>query len=326
MTSPLPKISIVIPTKKVNGFLRQTIERSAFLDYDNFEILVMPDLKPKQEFPKAKIIPTGDVVPAKKRNKAAEIAQGDILAFLDDDAYPQKDWLKKAVKHFEDLEVSAVGGPAVTPETDSFWQKVSGAVFLSRVSGGNPERYWQIGKIKEIDDLPSVNLLVRKTDFLAVNGFNPEFWPGEDTLLCYDLTQKIKKKIIYDPDVLVYHHRRTGLKTHLKQVGGYGWHRGYFAKRFGFGLNQLKYVLPSLFFLFVCFGWVLLFFKPPVHWIYSGLWLAYGLALLFAFFDIWFKIKNWKIALFSLPYIFLTHIAYGYKFLQGLFFTKNLKN
>ena len=321
-----PKVSIIIPVKEINDYIKESISKILELDYFDFEILIFPDFESLQAFPKTKIIPTGQVGPSQKRNMALQYATGEILAFLDDDAYPDKNWLARAVLYFESSEASAVGGPAITPESDSFWQKVSGAVFLSKISGGNPERYWPIGDIKEVDDWPSVNLLVRKSDFAAVGGFNSDFWPGEDTKLCFDLTKKLGKKIIYDPSVLVYHHRRAGLKKHLKQVGGYGLHRGFFAKKYPENSRKLKYFIPSLFFIFAAFGWLMIFLPLFFNWLYLGLWLVYGLALLVAFFDINKKIKSVQISLAALPCVLLTHLTYGYKFLQGFIFTKNFKS
>ena len=171
--------------------------------------------------------------------------------------------------------------------------------------------------MKEVDDWPSVNLLVRKSNFAAVNGFDCSFWPGEDTKLCLDLT-KANKKIIYDPEVLVYHHRRAGLKKHLRQVGGYGLHRGYFAKKYPENSRKLKYFLPSIFLVSIVAGWILGLCFFWARLLFVVLWLVYGLALVIAFFDINKKIKNIKVSLAALPYILLTHLTYGYKFLQGL--------
>ena len=311
------KFSIIIPVKEINDYIRELMPKILAMDYSDFEILILPDIASSEVFPKTKIIPTGKVGPSQKRNLALQYADGEILAFLDDDGYPQSDWLKNAIKHFADSHVAAVGGPAVTPESDSFWQKVSGAVFLSKISGGNPARYWPIGKVKEVDDWPSVNLLVRKSDFAAVNGFNCAFWPGEDTKLCLDLT-KANKKIIYDPEVLVYHHRRAGLKKHLKQVGGYGLHRGYFAKKYPENSCKLKYFLPSLFLISIVFSWLLGLYFFWARLFFVVVWFFYFLALIVAFFDINQKIKDFRVSLAALPYILLTHLVYGYKFLQGL--------
>lgn len=321
-----PKVSIIIPVKEINDYIRESIPYILGLDYKKFEILILPDEPSKEGLENTKIVPTGHIGPAQKRNIGAENAQGEILAFLDDDAYPKKDWLKKAVKHFQKKEIAAAGGPAVTPKNDSFWQKVSGAVFLSRFSGGNPERYWPIGRVKQVDDWPSVNLLVRKKDFNEVNGFNSNFWPGEDTLLCQDLIFKLNKKIIYDPQVLVYHHRRAGLLKHLRQIGQYGLHRGYLAKKYPKNSLKLKYFLPSLFFLFASIGWILLFLAKSFDIIYWLAWILYAFVLVLATADIFYKVRNIKIIFAVIPYIFLTHIVYGLKFIQGFVFTKRLKS
>lgn len=326
MRNDKPSVSIIIPVKEINDYIRESIPHILNLDYENYEILVLPDIGSDEKFEKTRIIPTGKISPAGKRDLAIKYAEGEILAFLDDDAYPREDWLKNAVRHFENSKIMAVGGPAVTPNNDSFWQKVSGAVFLSRLSGGNPERYWPVGKVKEIDDWPSVNLLVRKSDFSAVNGFDCQFWPGEDTKLCFDLIKKINKKIIYDPNVLVFHHRRAGLKKHLKQVGNYGIHRGFFAKKYPENSFKLKYFIPSLFLLFVVIGVVLSIFNKIILGLYlMGLGI-YLLALIKAIFDIRRYEKNLLIAANAVYYIFLTHLVYGFNFLKGLIFVKNLKS
>ncbi|PIS39177.1 MAG: glycosyl transferase [Candidatus Nealsonbacteria bacterium CG08_land_8_20_14_0_20_38_20] len=325
MTKYQPKVSIIIPVRKVNDYIKESISYILNLNYKNFEILVFPDVESKESFQKTRIIPTGKIGPAQKRDLALKYADGEILAFLDDDAYPKKDWLGHGVRHFENPNMAAVGGPAVTPENNSFWQKVSGAVFLSKLSGANPERYWPVGKVREIDDWPSVNLLVRKSDFSAVSGFNSEYWPGEDTKLCLDLIKKLNKKIIYDPEVFVWHHRRSGLIKHLKQIGNYGIHRGFFAKKYPETSFKLKYLTPSFFFIFILIGWSLLFLPSPFRLTYFGVWLLYILTLFISVFSIYNKIKVLKISLATTPYIFLTHIYYGWRFIQGFVFTKNLK-
>lgn len=253
-----PKVSVVIAVKKLNDYLKQCIDTCLKIDYPDYEILVFPDKKINLENDKIEVIPTGRVSPGKKRNIALSYAKGEIMAFLDDDAFPREDWLKNATKYFNDLEIAAVGGPAVTPERDSFTQKVSGAVFLSPLNGKTVDRYWPGKRVRGVDDWPSVNLLVRRGDFSAVGGFNSRYWPGEDTKLCLDLSKKLNKKIVYAPDVLVYHHRRAGLFNHLKQIGRYGLHRGFFARRYPENSLKLVYFIPAVFLIFVAGGWIFL--------------------------------------------------------------------
>ncbi|HCP08753.1 MAG TPA: hypothetical protein DIT25_03085 [Candidatus Moranbacteria bacterium] len=170
-----------------------------------------------------------------------------------------------------------------------------------------------------------MNLSVRKSDFERVGGFSSEYWPGEDTKLCLDLV-KNSKNILYDPQLIAYHHRREGLLRHLKQVGGYGIHRGFFAKKFPETSFQFKYFIPSFFAGFAVFGAIFSFLWPAVRPLYFLGMSAYFLALLKALWDILKYEKNIPVALHSLYYIFFTHLAYGFRFIQGFVFTKKLKS
>lgn len=320
------KVDIIIPVKRINDYIHESVPQILNLDYEDYGIIILPDMSNGESFPKTRIIPTGNIGPAEKRNLALKLSTADILAFIDDDAYPRGDWLKNAVKHFKNSDIAAVGGTAITPPKDSFWQRVSGAVFLSQIGGGNPERYWPIGDIREIDDWPSVNLLVRREVFEAIGGFNSAYWPGEDTKLCLDII-KLGKKIIYDPSIIVWHHRREGLIRHLRQIGRYGFHRGFFAKRFPATSRKFKYFLPSFFVTFLAAGAFLLLMKNSFlnQLYYAGI-SVYFLALVFAFYQIFDKERDFSISLVSLFYIFFTHIWYGIRFLQGYLFTKDLKS
>lgn len=318
-------VSIIIPVVKINDYIYESVNEILSMNFKDFEIIIFPDEYDGEKFEKTKIIPTGKIGPAKKRDLAIKYADGKILAFIDDDAYPDKNWLLNGVKHFENPNIYAVGGPAITPTSDTFWQRVSGAVFLSKVGGGNPERYWPIGQIREVDDWPSVNLLIRKDVFAKIGGFKSDFWPGEDTKLCLDII-KLGGKIIYDPSVVVYHHRRAGFVKHLKQVGNYGLHRGYFVKKYPENSLKLKYFIPSLFVLFIIASVLFLLFFEKLKLVFILGYVIYGSALLYALFDIYKKERNILISFFSLIYIFFTHCWYGIKFLEGFLFRKKLRS
>jgi hypothetical protein len=285
---------------------------------DDFEILVYSDILGLESWDRTRIVETGKMGPAAKRSLAIRDALGEILIFIDDDAYPGIDFLDILDSDFVNLEISAVGGPAVTPRDDDFWQKVSGAVYLSALSGGVPERYAPVSGKRFVDDWPSVNLSIRKEDFARIEGFNSDFWPGEDTKLCLDIIDRLKKKILYDPGLVIFHHRRKGLSKHLKQVGGYGLHRGYFAKTYPKTSLRLKYFVPSFFLLFVVVGGILSFYSHLIAYLYLLCWIIYVLALVKASLDIYKQEKNPLVIANSIYYIFFTHLVYGFRFLQGL--------
>jgi len=291
------------------------------LDWRNFEVLIFPDEKDKvHSWPKTKIIASGKVGPAEKRDLAKKYASGKILAFLDDDAYPRRDWLKKIVPLFRAGNVAAVGGPAVTPASDGILQKVSGAIFESYLGGGFARnRYLSIGRRREIDDWPTVNFLVWRDVFKEVGGFNCAYWPGEDTKLCLDFLNA-GYKILYEPRGIVYHHRRSNLFKHLQQIGNYALHRGFFAKKYPKTSLKIGYFTPTLFDLYLIFLILILFRISNFEFRIFALLplIAYGLGLIIDGAIITWRWGNPLVGLITLPMIFLTHIWYGVRFVQGL--------
>jgi glycosyltransferase involved in cell wall biosynthesis len=327
------KFSIIIPVQKINEYILETCGKLGELRNKNFEIIIFPDEieKSNPEMEKklgARIIPTGAVSPAIKRDLAIEHARGKYLAFTDDDAYPDEKWLDIAEKHLRNEDVSAVGGPQLTPEDDSFWQKVSGAMFMSVLSGGAIIRYWPGKKIQEVDDWPTVNFIMKKKDFEEIGGFDSAYWPGEDTKLCLDIIKKLQKKILYIPEMVVFHHRRAGFRKHLKQTGNYGLHRGYFAKVFPETSLKLVslYFVPSLFVAFVVFGFVGSFFSTMVLVMYLLGLGAYVAALVISTILLVPKTKSVMISIATIPYLISFHVWYGIRFVKGFVFTKELKS
>lgn len=316
------KVAIIIPSRNINDYLKEAVSRVLELDRENFEILVLPDEKTEEIFPKTKIIPTGKVGPAEKRNLALDYTDAEILAFLDDDSYPDKDWLKNAINILTDEKIAAVCGPILTPPDDNLRQKVSGYVWSSWLGSGGAGTYRsRVFSKREIDDYPSVNFLVKRKDFEAVGGFNSRFWPGEDTKLCLDLTRKLGKKIIYDPKIIVWHHRRPVFNSHLAQIARYGLHRGYFARILPETSRRVGYFMPSLFVLGLIIGPFLIIFlnSTPLLFFYILAILTYLFLLLITAGNVYLREKNIGLALLLPPAILLTHLWYGFWFLRGFF-------
>jgi len=329
-------ISIIIPVKKISDYLRkETIPALLSQSYQNFEIIILPDHLTKEKFPKTKIIPTWPKIgPADKRDIGAQEAKGTILAFIDDDAYPDRKWLENAISVINHHpltighQVAAVCGPGVTPPNDPFLAQVSGWMWSSFLGSGGAGQYrcWP-GERHEVDDFPTFNLIVKRSDFKKVGGFDSRFWSGEDTKLCHDFVYKLKKKIIYDPKILVYHHRRKIFVPHLKQVGRYGLHRGFFVKILPKTSKRIGYFLPLLFTAGVLLGPIayLLFFilkffllAKIIAIIYLSVIGIYFLGLLASGFWVFSKSRNLLAAILVMPTIFISHLFYGIMFFKGL--------
>lgn len=307
-----PLFSIIIPVRAETEYLKETLKHLSQQSFKSFETLVITD----------KISITSN--PAKKRNLGAKMAKGKYLAFLDDDSFPSKDWLKNALKQLTSNEnITAVCGPCLTPPKDTELQQASGLVWSSFLGSGGAGNYRNnISKKRFVDDFPSVNLIVKKDDFERVKGFNTHHWPGEDTILCLNLVYKLNKKILYHPSIKVYHHRRKVILAHLKQITRYALHRGNFARIYPKTSLRIGYILPSFFLVYLLFL-PILFFIFHLYLLVIPL-LVYIFLLLITFIDFVSKKNKISTSLLATITIPCTHIYYGFLFLIG-FLTPQLE-
>jgi glycosyltransferase involved in cell wall biosynthesis len=321
------KFSVIIPVRTINDFVKENISHLKQLNYQDFEVLVVTDTKEQYDFGDSRffLFDSGKVGPGEKRNLAAQKANGDVLAFLDDDAYPSPNWLTEAETIFNDPQVYALGGPAITPLDAKFLEKCSGKILESHLtSAGTRYRHTPMST-KEISDYPSVNLFVRKEAFNKVGGYPIEFWPGEDTKLCLDLVKTYKKPFLYSPKPLVYHHRRNVFIPHLKQISRYGRHRGQFARIFPETSRLPSFFAPSAFVLGLFFGPFICVLVPTLWYLYLTVLIAYLLLIKVEVFKVFKTEKDLKLAFYTGWGIFLTHAVYGINFIHGLLIKPKLK-
>lgn len=310
---PCPLISIIVPCKEIDNYTRECIEHCSQLDYENCEVILLPDAT-NENINGIKIIPTGPVTPGVKRNIGVANSKGELFAFIDSDARPRRDWLSNAVMYLNDPNVAAVGGPGLTPEDDNTMQRASGYVLSSFMIGKLSSRYKIKGNFKS-DDIHSCNLIVRKDVLNEVGGWNEKYWPGEDTLLSLQL-KKLKLVLLEVSNVVVYHHRRQLFIPHLKQISRFSLHRGFFAKRFGGNSMKLTYFIPSLFVLYLVLGIAGSLFNQMIGLIFLILLNVYLLTTLFSSV---LEVKEKSLIPIVLFGIILTHFVYGIYFLFGLF-------
>lgn len=142
------------------------------------------------------------------RTKGAEIASGDIVVFLDDDAVAAPDWLEELVNVYEETDAVAVGG-RMAPK----WVADEPA-FLPQ------EFYWLIGvthrgfaeHMEEVRNTYGSNLSFRRKVFLEAGGFDENTGLKEDSKVqaheapvCLRVRKNTGKGVIYNENAVVYH-------------------------------------------------------------------------------------------------------------------------
>lgn len=303
----IPQVTVIIPIlPRKNANI--TIESLKIANYlqEKIEVIVVEGRQP-----------------AKQRNAAIKLAKGEFIFFFDDDVTVHPNIFNQMLKSYNG-DVAVVGGPNLTPETDSLLQKCFGFAMMSYLGAATmSKRYKTVGKeAREATekDLILCNLSGRR-DVLINNLFMENLYPNEENELLNRLISK-GYKLIYNPDAVVYHSRRTTIKSFIKQNFNYGRGRAKQILVQPFSFEPL-FLIPTLF-VFYLFSLLIV-----TNSLYSIPLILYLLMCFVFSLKIAVKRKNVRILLL-LPWIFpLIHIPYGlgfiYGFIRNLFF-KNEQN
>jgi GT2 family glycosyltransferase len=230
MTQP-PLFSIIVPTYARPAQLAACLQSLARLDYprDRFEVVVVDDGSPT---PPAEVIAAFsghmDVTllaqahagPAAGRNAGAAQAQGEYLAFTDDDCAPAADWLHALAARLAPAPGCAVGGRTINALPDNPYSTASQLLidYLYSYYNAEPDRACF---------LTSNNLALPAALFRAGGGFDAGFprAAAEDREFC-DRWLRRGQRMAYAPEALVYHAHRLTLRAFWRQHFNYG--RGAF--------------------------------------------------------------------------------------------------
>ena len=229
-----PAVSIIIPVKPGGRVSALSGIRGLQYPTDSFEVIVAEGK-----------------CPSRQRNAAAAAAAGELLCFLDDDSQISPEFLHTMTRHFDDPGVAAVGGPSLTPESDTALQQAFGMALGSVIGGGlMRNRYRQVGSIRATCDQELIlcNLSFRKDIFLDYGGFEDRLYPNEEN----ELMERIMRGgglLIHDPDLAVNRSQRPTLKAFCRQLFSYG--RGRGEQTILSGAIKPITCVPSLFLLYL---------------------------------------------------------------------------
>ena len=165
--------------------------------------------------------------PALRRNRAADFAAGEVLAFLDDDARAARDWLSRAAETAKASKL--LGGRDLLPPGAPLPERISDLLLATPVIGSSVaahERSPRAGRVRRASDLALCNLFVERALFDSLGGFDERLgYIGEDTDFV-GRAMAAGESPVLDPAVVVFHDRRSFPAAFLRQRWRYRWKTG----------------------------------------------------------------------------------------------------
>jgi GT2 family glycosyltransferase len=216
---PWPRISVVVCTHNGQQTLPECLQRLAGLAYPDFETIVVCDGSRDRSAQIAAahgavVVETAHRGLSHARNAGVERASGEIVAFLDDDAYPDSDWLHYLAASFRDERYAGVGGPNIPP--------ADGPLVADCVAAAPGGPIHVLISDREAEHVPGCNMAFRKSALAEIGGFDERFWAaGDDVDVCWRL-QEAGKTLGFSAGAVVMHRRRDSVRRYLKQQYGYG--------------------------------------------------------------------------------------------------------
>ncbi len=214
-----PLISVVVCSYNGARTIRHCLDGLSRLDYPNFEVIVVDDgstdatAEIAREYP-FRLISTENMGLSHARNVGMEAARGEIIAYIDDDAWPDPNWLTYLAAGFQTTNHAGVGGPNIPPYGDG---PIANCV--SNAPGGPVH---VLISDREAEHLPGCNMAFRKDSLQSIGGFDERFRvAGDDVDVCWSIREQ-GKSLGFNPAAVVWHHRRGSVKTYWKQQFGYG--------------------------------------------------------------------------------------------------------
>ncbi|XHR26837.1 MAG: glycosyltransferase family 2 protein [Chthoniobacteraceae bacterium] len=140
------------------------------------------------------------------RNRGLLEARGDIVAFLDDNAYAHPDWLQSLLGAYDGPNIGGVGGRALNGQRDEALADGVGVLqpngFLTGNFASDP------GEIIEVDHVIGCNMSFRREVLERLGGFREDF--GGLSGLCEDSDLCLRVKALgyrlrFQPEACVDH-------------------------------------------------------------------------------------------------------------------------
>src|SRR6056297_835017 len=214
------KVSVVVCTYTMERYdaFTEAVESALAQTYDPIEVVLVIDGNPEvydhavEDFGNRESVIISDNDENQgisySRTRGAELASGEIVAFIDDDGVAEEDWIVKLVEVYEKTDAIAVGGD-VRPN----WQGERPDFFPE-------EFYWLVGCVEpgfaedgeEVRNTYGSNISYRREEFLEVGGYDPNTGrKGDRHLQAHEapvgirLREEYGRGMVFTRDAVVHH-------------------------------------------------------------------------------------------------------------------------
>jgi glycosyltransferase involved in cell wall biosynthesis len=214
-----PKVSVVVCTHNGARTIRSCLEGLRELDYPSYEVIIVNDGSADETAEIAGLFPFRLITTENRglscaRNTGMDAASGEIVAYIDDDARPDPQWLQYLAWTYLNSDYAAVGGPNIPPPEDG-----PVAECVANAPGGPVH---VLLTHRDAEHIPGCNFSFRKDRLMSINGFDPRFRKaGDDVDICWRFLDR-GWKIGFNPGAMVWHHRRSSFQAYFKQQANYG--------------------------------------------------------------------------------------------------------
>lgn len=236
-----PLISIIVCAYNAEETVAETLEAIGKLQYPNFETIFVNDGSTDhtaavvRRFPSVNLMQTENLGLSNARNVGLHAARGEIVAYIDADAYPDPHWLEYLAYTFKTTPHVGVGGPNISPVDASMM-----ADCVANAPGGPAHVLFSD---QEAEHIPGCNMAFRKESLIAVGGFDTQFRSaGDDVDVCWRLQDR-GWTLGFSPAALVWHHRRRSVRSYWRQQRGYGKAEALLERKFPEKYNRLGHMM-----------------------------------------------------------------------------------
>ncbi|MGO8873970.1 MAG: glycosyltransferase family 2 protein [Acidimicrobiales bacterium] len=212
----LPTASVVVVTYERPDYVARCLDHLLAQTVPPLEIVVVDSsdgdetaAMVRERYPAVSYVvcPAGRGATATARNIGYSRTSGEVLAFVDDDAFAAPDWLEQILPLYRDPRVGGVGGRQIRDQPGELTEGLD-AIGLLRPDGTLTGNFAaDPGRTLDVDHLLGANMSFRRSAIDRIGGIRDGYagtCVREETDLCLRIAHA-GYRLVYTPDAVVEH-------------------------------------------------------------------------------------------------------------------------